>query len=82
MGGIGYSLTFSAIGSSRVLVRAKGKSADGKPSQHWATVIGKQDGKYTIIDPYTGTQCPFEQMEIYKNGGASVLDYVILTNEY
>lgn len=65
-----------------VLIHVSGKSVSGEPSQHWATVIGKQDGHYTIIDLYRGTERPLEQMEIYKNGGASVLDYVILTDEF
>ena len=51
------------------------------PSEHWATIIGKENGKYQIIDPWDGTKRNLDQMEIYKNNG-SVLDYVILTNEY
>ena len=49
--------------------------------RHWATIIGKENGKYQIIDPWDGTKRNLDQMEIYKNNG-SVLDYVILTNEY
>ena len=44
-------------------------------------LIGKENGKYQIIDPWDGTKRNLDQMEIYKNNG-SVLDYVILTNEY
>lgn len=65
-----------------VLIHVSGKSASGAASQHWATVIGKKDGIYTVIDPWNGKPRPLNEMEIYKNGGASILDYVILTNEY
>lgn len=64
-----------------VLIHTSGKNAAGVASEHWATVIGKQNGKYTIIDPWDGSERSLEDMEIYKNGG-SVLDYTILTNEY
>lgn len=56
-------------------------SANGYSTQHWATIMGKENGKYQIIDPRDGTKRNLDQMEIYKNNG-SVLDYVILTNEY
>lgn len=50
--------------------------------QHWATVIGKENGEYTIIDPWNGKQRPLSQMEIYCNGNSYIKDCVILTNEY
>ena len=64
-----------------VLIHTEGLSASGKPSPHWATVIGKENGRYRIIDPWNGTERWLEDMEIYKNGG-SVLDYVILSDKY
>ena len=56
-------------------------SANGYSAEHRATIIGKENGKYQIIDPRDGTKRNLDQMKIYKNNG-SVLDYVILTNEY
>lgn len=64
-----------------VLIHTDGYSVDGSASQHWATVIGKENGRYRIIDPWDGTERWLEDMEIYKNGG-SVLDYVILSDKY
>lgn len=65
-----------------VLIHTSGKSAQtGNDSEHWATVIGKEVGKYIIIDPWDGTERYLEDMEIYKNGG-SILDYVILSDKY
>lgn len=78
--------TFSGIDAqlylgNPVLIHTDGYSANGYSSEHWATIIGKENGKYQIIDPWNGTKRNLDQMEIYKNNG-SVLDYVILTNEY
>lgn len=78
--------TFSGIDAqlylgNPVLIHTDGYSANGYSTQHWATIIGKENGKYQIIDPWDGTKRNLDQMEIYKNNG-SVLDYVILTNEY
>ena len=64
-----------------VLIHTSGKNAAGEASEHWATVIGKKDGKYTVIDPWNGKECLLDDMEIYRNGG-SILDYTILTDEY
>lgn len=64
-----------------MLIHTEGYSVNGYSSEHWATIIGKENGKYQIIDPWDGTKRNLDQMEIYKNNG-SVLDYVILTNEY
>lgn len=64
-----------------VLIHTDGYSVNGSASQHWATVIGKENGRYRIIDPWNGTERWLEDMEIYKNGG-SILDYVILSDKY
>ncbi len=65
-----------------VLIHTSGKSVQtGQESEHWATVIGKENGRYRIIDPWDGSERWLEDMEIYKNGG-SILDYTILTDEY
>lgn len=64
-----------------VLIHTSGKSVSSASSEHWATVIGKQNGKYTIIDPWDGTKRSLDDMEIYKNGG-SILEYTILSDEY
>lgn len=64
-----------------VLIHATGRDSSGKSSEHWATVIGKESGRYKIIDPWDGSECWLEDMEIYKNGG-SIQDYVILSNKY
>lgn len=64
-----------------VLIHTDGKDSKEEDSQHWATVIGKENGRYRIIDPWDGTERWLEDMEIYKNGG-SVLDYVILSDKY
>lgn len=57
------------------------KDPQNSYEQHWAVVTGKQNGKYTIIDPYDGTERSLENMEIYRKG-ASIQDYVILSDEY
>ena len=64
-----------------VLIHATGRNASGEQSEHWATVIGKENGRYKIIDPWDGTERWLEDMEIYKNGG-SIKDYAILSNKY
>lgn len=64
-----------------VLIHATGRNASGEQSEHWATVIGKENGRYKIIDPWDGTERWLEDMEIYKNGG-SIQDYAILSNKY
>ena len=64
-----------------VLIHTNGKDKFGKPSEHWATVIGKQNGEYTIIDPWDGKEHPLSEMQIYKNGG-SVIGYAVVSNKY
>lgn len=64
-----------------VLIHTDGKSSSGNPSEHWATVIGKQNGEYTIIDPWDGKEHPLSEMQIYKNGG-SVIGYAVVSNKY
>lgn len=64
-----------------VLIHAVGKDSSGNDSEHWATVIGKQNGEYTIIDPWNGKECSLDEMQIYKNQGR-LTGYVILSNEY
>lgn len=64
-----------------VLIHTDGKDSKGQDSEHWATVIGKENGRYRIIDPWDGTERWLEDMEIYKNGG-SILEYTILSDKY
>ncbi len=64
-----------------VLIHAYGKDSSGNDSEHWATVIGKQNGEYTIIDPWDGQEHSLSDMQIYKNNG-TIADYIILTNKY
>jgi hypothetical protein len=61
-----------------VVVGATGYNSKGVPSQHWATVIGKQDGQYIIIDPYFGSVCTLSEMQIYKNDG-EIISYVTVS---
>ena len=35
-----------------VLIHTSGKDKNGNDSEHWATVIGKGESNYTIIDPW------------------------------
>lgn len=48
--------------------------------EHWATVIGKENGIYKVVDPYYGSIVPLNQMTYYEEG--SLKDYVILSNQY
>ncbi len=64
-----------------VLIHVEGTSSGGYASEHWATVIGKQDGEYTIVDPYYGNVCSLDEMQIYKNNG-SIVGYAIVSNQY
>lgn len=54
-------------------------TVDGN-KEHWATVIGKENGVYYVVDPCGGTTVPLQKMTYYKEG--SLKDYVILSNEY
>lgn len=72
-----------------VLIHTKGDSVNDPnhsfDKQHWATVIGKQNGRYRIIDPWDGTDRWLEEMEIYSDNGfglGTIEDYVILSDEY
>lgn len=71
-----------------VIIHTKGDSAKDPGNfnqQHWATVIGKQNGRYKIIDPWNGTERWLEEMEIYSDNGyglGTIEDYVILSDEY
>lgn len=64
-----------------VVIHAYGTDSSGANSQHWATVIGKENGKYIIIDPWDGQEHSLDEMQVYKNNG-TIADYIILTNEY
>ncbi|MCD7731720.1 MAG: HpaII family restriction endonuclease [Oscillospiraceae bacterium] len=64
-----------------VLIHANGYSSSGEIREHWATVIGKQNGRYTIIDPWDGKEHNLDEMQIYKNNG-NVIGYVIVSNKY
>lgn len=63
------------------LIHTSGKDKNNKPSEHWATVIGKENGNYRIIDPWDGTERDLSQMEIYKKGG-SIIGYGIVSDQY
>lgn len=64
-----------------VLIHATGTDMNGDASEHWATVIGKKDGEYTIIDPYYGDVRSLSDMQIYQNNG-SIVGYAIISNKY
>lgn len=64
-----------------VLIHATGKDSGGNDSEHWATVIGKANGVYTIVDPYYGDIRSLSNMQIYKNGG-SIVGYAIISDKY
>lgn len=64
-----------------VLIHATGFSSDGVASEHWATVIGKNNGEYTIIDPYYGDVRSLSNMQIYKNDG-QIVGYAIISDNY
>ncbi len=58
-------------------------ATDSYGSGHWATVIGKDsNGEYTIIDPYYGEECKLSEMQIYKNQGGKLDQYVVVSNKY
>lgn len=65
------------------LIQAK-RNSDG--ALHWATVIGKSSSggtvgsRYTIIDPWNGSQCSLGEMMYYKDGGTFV-GYAILDQD-
>lgn len=63
-----------------VLIHVNGKNSANQDSEHWAVVTGKINGKYSIIDPWDGTERSLENMEIYKRNG-SIQDYVILSDK-
>ena len=70
-----------------VLIHANGTDRNGQPSEHWATVIGKENGEYIIIDPWDGTERTLDEMEIYGIGYSGdemgeILDYAIISKEY
>lgn len=80
------SETFLAINAqlsmgNPVLIHATGKDNNGNDSEHWATVISRQNGKYRIIDPYYGKECDLDQMQIYKNGG-QIVGYAVISEKY
>lgn len=64
-----------------VLIHTDGYSSSGKASEHWATVIGKKNGEYIIIDPWDGKEHTLDEMQIYKNNG-SVTGYAVISNKY
>ena len=74
----GFQQNISGSGNS---FTPKVTSRSGADSEHWATVIGKRNGEYTIIDPWDGKEHPLSEMQIYKNGG-SVIGYAVVSNKY
>ena len=80
------SATFLAIDAqlslgNPVLIHATGYNSSGEASEHWATVIGKQNGVYTIIDPYDGKEHTLDEMQIYKNRG-QIVGYAVVSDLY
>lgn len=61
-----------------VLIHTSGKDKNGNDSEHWATVIGKGESNYTIIDPWGGRECSLDEMQIYRNGG-EILGYASIS---
>lgn len=65
------------------LIQAK-RNSDG--GLHWAVVIGKSSSggtvgsRYTIIDPWNGSQCSLGEMMYYRDGGTFV-GYAILDQD-
>lgn len=64
-----------------VLIHATGKNSAGEDSEHWATVVGKDNGTYKIIDPYYGDYRDLDDMQIYKNSG-QIVGYAIISNQF
>ncbi|MBQ2798128.1 MAG: hypothetical protein IJF09_01935 [Ruminiclostridium sp.] len=70
-----------------VLIHTSGTDSNGNASEHWATVIGKDNGEYIIIDPWDGTRRSLDEMEIYGIGYeedqiGEILDYMIISDRY
>lgn len=58
------------------------KTDDGL--EHWATVIGKKDDVYTVIDPWDGRECSLDEMEIRCNhmSSSSFVSCMIISDQY
>ncbi len=55
-------------------------SSTGK--EHWATVVARVSGVYYIIDPWNGNRMELANMQVFKDGGATVSGYAIIGFEY
>ena len=55
-------------------------SSTGK--EHWATVVARVRGVYYIIDPWNGNRMELANMQVFKDGGATVSGYAIIGFEY
>lgn len=64
-----------------VLIHTTGLNSDNQSSEHWATVVGKDNGTYKIIDPYYGDYRDLDDMQIYKNSG-QIVGYAIISNQF
>lgn len=74
----GFQQNISGSGNS---FTPKVTSRSGTASEHWATVIGKQNGEYTIIDPWDGTTRDLTEMEHYTNEN-DIAGYAIISTTY
>ncbi len=50
--------------------------------EHWGTVVARVNGIYWLIDPWEGKRVQISDMQIFKEGGASVSGYAIVGFEY
>lgn len=60
---------------------------EGSSEQHWVTVIGKQNGEYTVIDPYDGAAKSLSSLRIMRKDEEGkdkgiISDYAIVSDEY
>lgn len=61
------------------LIYVKNSSTE---KEHWATVVARVNGVYYIIDPWRGNRTELANMQVYKDGGATVSGYAIIGFEY
>lgn len=50
--------------------------------EHWATVVARVNGVYWVIDPWDGKRMEIANMQVFKDGGATVSGYAIIGFEY
>ena len=52
---------------------------NGSGGEHWATVTGRNNNSYTIIDPWVGKECDLSEMQKYKDAGGYAAGYATIS---